>query len=227
MNSVSAQTASLEKKENFNKLLGIGQCIATDIMLVQDQYQAISKSMTPFTDIELRNIQQQISNPFIAAYFSFYNNKLKARIEANKNKPGYSVNVVPVTKTELLFDSILSKYRGKVVFVDFWATWCSPCLSGIAQMKPLKEEMADENVVFLYITGPSSPPETWANMIPEIKGEHYRVSADEWKYLTGKFNINGIPHYMLVEKVGVVVNSNMNQMSNGLLKLKLEEYINK
>lgn len=225
VNSVSAQYASLEKKENLNILLGVGQCMATEIMLAQEQYLAISKSMTPFNEIELRNIQQQISTPFIAEYFNFYNDKLKARIESNKKKPGYSVNAVPVTKTELLFDSILSKYRGKVVFVDFWATWCSPCLSGIAQMKPLKEEMADQNVVFLYISGPSSPPETWANMIPDIKGEHYRVSADEWKYLTEKFNITGIPHYMLVDSLGVVVNSKMNQMSNELLKLKLEEYI--
>jgi thiol-disulfide isomerase/thioredoxin len=120
-----------------------------------------------------------------------------------------------------LFDEIIKKYKGKVVYVDFWATWCSPCRSGIEQIKPLKEELVGENIAFVYITGPSSPKGTWANMIPDIKGEHYRVSSDEWNYLGSKFNITGIPHYMLVGKNGEMINPNLNHMGNAELKAEL------
>ena len=45
-------------------------------------------------------------------------------------------------------------------------------------------------------------------MIPNIHGEHYRVSNDEWSYLTSKFNITGIPHYLIVNKKGEVIDAN-------------------
>ena len=122
---------------------------------------------------------------------------------------------------------MLDKFKGKVVYVDFWATWCAPCKSGIKRIKPLKDEMADEDVVFLYVTNQTSPEKTWKNAIANIKGEHYRVSDDEWNYLSQKFNISGIPHYTLVDRNGKVVKPKLRPNSNdrlkGILKAELEK----
>jgi hypothetical protein len=86
--------------------------------------------------------------------------------------------------------------------------------------------MAGKDVVFVYITGPSSPEQTYNNMIPDIKGEHYRVSNDEWNYLCSKFNVTGIPHQLLVDKKGVVVNPHLEfGMSNEPIKKLLEKYL--
>ena len=106
---------------------------------------------------------------------------------------------------------------------NFFATWCGPCMQGIKEIASLKEEMKNENVVFLYITGPSSPEKTWNNNIPNIKGKHYRVTQDEWNYLTQKFNISGIPHYVLVNKNGEVVNPKLGHHGNEALKRILVE----
>ena len=62
-------------------------------------------------------------------------------------------------------------------------------------------------------------------MIPTIKGEHYRLSADEWNLLCGKFNISGIPHYMLVGKDGNIINPNFGHLENEQLKSTLMKYI--
>jgi thiol-disulfide isomerase/thioredoxin len=222
---LSAQKNDAARVENLKKILGIQKGFATDIMLTREKCRAIVEKMTPVSDSELKEIQQQISTPFIARYIAVCNQQTKAKIEANKTKTGYVVNDLPKTEADLVFDGIMKKYKGKVVFVDFWATWCGPCRSGIEEIKPLKEEMANENVVFVYITNQTSPQDTWANMTPIIKGEHYRVTDDEWNYLSGKFNITGIPKYLIVGKSGEVLNLGYNYLSNGALKNELEKRI--
>jgi thiol-disulfide isomerase/thioredoxin len=127
-----------------------------------------------------------------------------------------------------LFEELLKKYSGKVVLVDFWATWCAPCRAGIEQIKPLKEQMANEKVAFVYITDPTSPKLTYDRMIPDIKGEHYRLSQDEWQTLSTKFGItggSGIPRYILVGKDGKVINPDLGHLDNTTLKTLLMKYI--
>jgi thiol-disulfide isomerase/thioredoxin len=215
-----------DRKENLENKLGIKPGLATDVMKAQEFSTVVKSQSAPFSDFVIQYIQKQLSTTLVAEYLGLKNDALKNYIETMRNKPGYSVaNEVPKAEASLLFDAIMKKYRGKVVFVDFWATWCAPCLAGIEQMKPLKEEMAGKDVVFVYITYPGSPKSTWDNMIPGIKGEHYRVSEEEWESLTSMFNITGIPHYVLVDKMGAVVNSHLSQRSNELLMVEIEKYM--
>ncbi len=223
LNSYFAKKQKKARNENLEKRLGVKLGFASDIMNAQDVSRGIVEEMSPVSDNEIKDIQKQISTPFIAGYIAWCNQQTKLKLEANKLKTDYVVNNVPKTEADKLFDGIMAKYKGKVVYVDFWATWCGPCRSGIEQIKPLKEEMAGKDVVFVYITGPSSPENTWSNMIPGIKGEHYRVSNDEWNFLCGKFNISGIPHCILVGKRGEVINPKLGHMDNGSLKAELEK----
>ncbi len=206
--------------------LGVQIGFASDIMTAQDYARSIVEEVTPVDESTLKRIQQLFKTPFIADYLAYCNNQTQLKIESLKNETGYVVNETPKTEGDLLFDKIMEKYKGKVVYVDFWATWCGPCRSGIEQIKPLKEEMADKDVVFVYITDQSSPLNTWQNMIPNIKGEHYRVSTDEWNYFSAKFNISGIPHIVLVGKNGNVVNPKVGHMENNSLKALLEKHLN-
>lgn len=212
--------------ENLEKILHVKKGVASDIMASQDFSGPIVSQITPVTDQEIKNVQKQISTPFIAEYLDFCNKATIAKVERNKNKTGYAVKEAPKTEADKLFDELMKNYKGKVVLVDFWATWCAPCRAGIERIKPLKDEMAGKDVVFVYITGPSSPEQTYNNMIPDIKGEHYRVSNDEWNYLCSKFNVTGIPHQLLVDKKGVVVNPHLEfGMSNEPIKKLLEKYL--
>ncbi|MBN2350651.1 MAG: TlpA family protein disulfide reductase, partial [Bacteroidales bacterium] len=214
------------RNENLEKIFGVKKGFATDIMSAQDACRKIVEEVSPVSDVALKEIQNNIVTPFISDYIAWCNQQSLLRIEANKKKGGYVLNEVPKTEADALFDNIMEKYKGKIVYVDFWATWCGPCRSGIEQIKSLKEEMDGKDVVFVYITGPTSPASTYKNMIPDIKGEHYRVSDDEWNYLSSKFNIVGIPHYVLVGKNGEVISPNLGHMDNSSLKVRLEKLMN-
>jgi thiol-disulfide isomerase/thioredoxin len=128
---------------------------------------------------------------------------LNMRLEANKKKTGYTINQVDANvSNEDLFTSIISKFKGKVLLVDFWATWCGPCRMANKTMAPMKEELKDKDIVYLYITGETSPLKTWENMIPDIHGEHFRLTDAQWKYLSDAFKIEGVPTYLIVDREG-------------------------
>ncbi len=220
------ERTSASRNELLQKVLGIKPGLASDLMTSQEFCRKVVSELTPVTNEKLKAFQQKIANPFIANYLEIKNNETKAKIDGNKQQTGSKVNEVPKTEGDKVFDAIMAKYKGKVVYVDFWATWCAPCRSGIERIRPLKDEMANENVVFVYITNQTSLKTTYDNMIPTIKGEHYRVSTDEWNLISDRFKISGIPHYALVGKDGKVINPQLGFLDNTKIKSLLMKYAN-
>lgn len=103
---------------------------------------------------------------------------------------------------EALMKAIADNYQGKVVLVDFWATWCPPCRAAMKTVKEIKPELEKKGCVFVYITGETSPIEDWETMIAEISGEHYRLTDAQWESVAKLYNIPGIPVYMILGKDG-------------------------
>jgi len=224
LDSLERKRSKITIEENL-KRLGIEKGMAMDIFNAKIDFNQIVNELAPLSDEGLKSMQGQYKTPFIANYLVMCNKSTMEKIEANKKKRGSVLNEVPKVEKEKLFEELMKKYTGKVVLVDFWATWCGPCRNAIERIGPLKEEMSKENVVFVYIAAPSSPKQTYDRMVPGIKGEHYRVSNDEWGYLHSKFNINGIPHLVLVDKKGQVINPNLSYSSNETLKVEIEKRI--
>lgn len=199
-----------KKQEVLDVYFGVKPGLVTEIMDLQGRVSGIESSFDPLDDEELFRLKKEYNVPFIAESLQRYNDRLKNRLEENKQKKGYRLNEVPAVENEKLFDAILAPYRGKAVFVDFWATWCAPCREGIRRMKSMKEELKGRDIVFVYLTGPSSPMKTYENMIPDIAGEHYRLSGEQWKYIGNQFQISGIPRYILVDRTGKIVDRQYN-----------------
>lgn len=105
------------------------------------------------------------------------------------------------------FKDLLVPFKGKVVFIDMWGTWCGPCRSDIdAHSAGLKRAFKDRtDVVFLYVANHDRTNiEKWKKLIPFYNLEGYHVLANEQLTMDimGKVEGNGFPTYIVVDKEG-------------------------
>jgi uncharacterized protein (TIGR03435 family) len=95
-----------------------------------------------------------------------------------------------------------SSLKGKVVVVEFWATWCAPCIASIPHLNELAEEFRDEDVVFISLT--DEPPATVEPFLKRrpIKGW---VALDTDNQAGAAYGVAGIPHTFIVGRTGKIL----------------------
>jgi thiol-disulfide isomerase/thioredoxin len=95
---------------------------------------------------------------------------------------------------------------GKVIYIDFWATWCAPCKEHIRYMQSAIEENKDKDIVYLFISVDKDPTK-WRNYVREnnLGGIHVN---DQQGLVSMYWNIQAVPNYFLLGKDGrVAINS--------------------
>lgn len=176
-------TRFLRERLDKNQLVNINSLISNYKSIVNDN---------PVKKLFLKDYQ--------LAYDRLYKSKLSAKSVLNDAKK---------LPPDALVKTILEKYKGKVVYLDVWATWCVPCLSEMANSKKLRNQFIDKDVIFLYLCISSPTESTWQNLIAghNIEGEHYFLNNAQSAELGREFNISFIPRYLIIDKEGKVANA--------------------
>jgi thiol-disulfide isomerase/thioredoxin len=98
----------------------------------------------------------------------------------------------------------MKDFKGKVVFIDVWATWCGPCKEQFPHMKTIEEEYKDNpNIVFVGISlDRNKDKEKWLAMIRKEKLVGVQLLDDIGLAFGRKYEIVGIPRFLLIDKQG-------------------------
>ncbi|GAE20544.1 disulfide interchange protein tlpA [Bacteroides pyogenes DSM 20611 = JCM 6294] len=93
-------------------------------------------------------------------------------------------------------------------------------------MIPMKEELKDKDIIYVYITGETSPKGVWENMIPDIHGEHFRLTNEQYNYLRTNLKIEGVPTYFVVDREGKTTYRSTGFPGTGTMKEQLLKVLN-
>ncbi len=113
-----------------------------------------------------------------------------------KMAPAFTVTALDGSKFTL------DEMGGRVVLIDFWATWCGPCNDELPHIKKIAKDFANQPLVIISISW-DSDPQKWKAFIAknEMTWVQYR-DADH--ALTKAFGVNAIPHYFTIDSSGVL-----------------------
>lgn len=122
----------------------------------------------------------------------------------------------------------LADFRGKVVLVDVWATWCGPCRGELPHLKKLEEEMKGTDVVFVGVSlDEEKNHDKWKKFLVDEQLPGVQLFADGWSKIAKDYKITGIPRFMVFDREGKVVEANSPRPSDPNLKKLLEEELKK
>ncbi len=124
-------------------------------------------------------------------------------------------NLESPQNSEFSFNRIIEQYKGKVIYVDFWASWCGPCKHEMPFSLKLQEKFKDKDVVFLFFSTDKDSV-AWKQMIKilQITGDHYRLNKAVRKEIDSLFNVRFIPRYVIIDKNGKVIDDKAKRPGN-------------
>lgn len=107
-------------------------------------------------------------------------------------------------------------FKGKYIYIDFWATWCKPCIKEIPDIVKLKEEYKGKNIEFVSISIDAGKQE-WIDYVQKesLDGPQYWLDEKNKKIYSTSFNISMIPRFVLIDDEGKIIDANAPRPSSG------------
>ncbi|WP_303208765.1 TlpA family protein disulfide reductase [Bacteroides oleiciplenus] len=175
------------------------ESIWEDVLRAKPLGDALAR-VKPLSEEQLLTLDS-IAEPEIKKALNIRNQKIVDLLAESAKKTGYTICQLDTLVTaDNLIATITRPYRGKVVLIDMWNTWCGPCIRAMKSLQPVKEELKD--VVYVYVADESSPEGKWKITIPDIHGIHYRITSEQSSAMGKLYEYPGIPTYFIVDREG-------------------------
>jgi peroxiredoxin len=96
----------------------------------------------------------------------------------------------------------LSKLKGQVVFLNFWATWCPPCREEMPSMQRLYAKLPKDKFTMIALFNKDKPAAV-KNFVAKL-GITIPILSDEYNFVGAKYGLRGLPETFIIDKQGVI-----------------------
>lgn len=187
----------------------------------------------------LKHIKEQSSSDEFQKYFSKFhehtNNVIYVRYfnenYLNEKYAGSNGDYVRAANTpdNKSFSSLLQAHKGKILYIDIWASWCAPCRAVMEDAKKLQSEFSADAVNYIYLSIDENLS-AWRNAASNDISAGYPFSYlfinPKQSVFLKQIKLSSIPRYIIIDKEGKVVNYNAPGPDTKEIRVILKEMIN-
>ena len=182
--------------------------VLRDFSKAQKLYERLDNRRQPLNKTcmaILNTIQLQAARNVILAENDKFVNMQKAEVTHSEClRP--SSDVEGLTDGEAILRKILEPFKGRIVYMDLWGTWCGPCKEKLKESHYVKEQLKKYDIVYLYLAN-RSPEDSWKNVIKEynLTGPncvHYNLPQGQQAAIERFLKVDSFPTYKLIDKQG-------------------------
>lgn len=209
--------------ETETKKISIGNGFIYDYTKVFDRIDTFTYINKTYKQFLLTSTLDQIHEYFPASVFDKYYDRLKTIItdpeilntlslkyqvnNANQN----SIQLIDINHKTISFENTKANLKGKLIYIDFWASWCGPCISALPKAKKLIKALPKEKCVYLFISL-DKDFESWKRFLADQNIDNYKynfmISDQNKSGFIKNMGVNLIPKYFLYDQNGKLISKN-------------------
>ena len=199
-----------------------------DIFFAHMFYEMIDGARQPLDTLVLDHVEKHlVKMPQALAVLKNLNDKyvaIQKRSLSDTANLKSADEVADMSDGEKILRKITEPYRGKLILLDIWGTWCGPCKEALSHSQEEYERLKDFDLVYLYLAN-NSDDESWKNVIKEynLVGDnvvHYNLPESQQSAIENFLQVHSFPTYKLIDRDGSVLDVNADSRNlEGLARL--------
>lgn len=193
------------------------QCDSTlrDLYAARTFYNYMDNTRKPLPEEGIQWVNENIKMDFARQMVMTLHEKYDALLRkdfSNTTSLLSTDKLEGISEGEQILRELIAPWKGKIILIDVWGTWCGPCRMAMKHSQELYERMKPYNMYFLYLANRSDET-SWKNVINEynVTGEnvgHVNLPADQQSAVEGFLKVNSFPSYFLIDREGHLLNIN-------------------
>ncbi|MBB2148677.1 TlpA family protein disulfide reductase [Pedobacter gandavensis] len=203
-------------KSNYSSDIILGSLIEKFNTYPEKNSVAFMKAFDEFKNFCKKNGKEEIASQLSSKYYP--SNAVYDKI--------LLVNAAGKSST---LNEILKKEKGKIIFIDLWASWCKPCRAEIPVLEKIKKKFPAQHIEFISISlDKNAATKAWEMAMKQenLTDPHqYRMLDVSNLDLSKAFQVKSIPRYLVFDRNGNTLNDNFPRPSDGKFETQLQNYL--
>lgn len=216
------EDSTLEKIENYWYILPMQLApeLFNNEKIVEYLEYSIFKDQVYYSGIKNTEKMQELFNQYVSNVE--YKNEIDSIIKI-WDKVAVGKDAPDFTFTDIEGNSYsLSDFKGKIVYIDVWATWCGPCRMEIPYLEKIEDELSGENIQFISVSIDDDKG-AWEKWMNEKETKGLQLYAPGWQSsICQDWFIHSIPRFLLIGADGKIIDNNADRPSGNIKDQLLE-----